>query len=101
MSKLLAIAMLFVSFNVSALPLPKAYPNALSIQQLPLTFTTDYDFEGIVALSNCSGSLIRFENSKDSDQGMILSNGHCLDGGFPRPGEFVTNQRSSRTFNLM
>ncbi len=39
-------------------------------------FTAQYDFEGIVALSNCSGSLIRLENSKDSDKAMVLTNGH-------------------------
>ena len=70
------------------------------LQELPETFTNNYNFEGIAALSNCSGSLMRFENSKDTDKAMILTNGHCLETGFPKPGQFVSNQPSSRQFTL-
>ena len=38
----------------------------------------EYNFEGIVALSRCSGSLARFENSRDQDQALVLTNGHCF-----------------------
>ena len=58
----------------------------------------DYDFEGIVALSNCSGSLIRFDDSQDSDPAMVLSNGHCT--GMIEPGKVILNQASSRSFDL-
>lgn len=37
-----------------------------------------YDYSGIVALSNCSGSFVRFEESQGSDFGLILTNGHCV-----------------------
>ncbi|MER5429801.1 serine protease [Streptomyces sp. NPDC002588] len=56
---------------------------------------------GTVALSNCSGSVIRFPNSLDTDPALVLSNGHCLTSGFLDPGEVVTNQTSSRTFTLL
>jgi len=56
---------------------------------------------GTVALSNCSGSVIRFPNSADSAPALVLSNGHCLETGFPDPGEVIVGQSSSRTFSLL
>ncbi|WP_328553720.1 MULTISPECIES: S1 family peptidase [unclassified Streptomyces] len=56
---------------------------------------------GTVALSNCSGSVIRFPNSADTDPALVLSNGHCLETGFPDPGEVIVGQSSSRTFSLL
>jgi len=56
---------------------------------------------GTVALSNCSGSVIRFPNSLDTDPALVMSNGHCLTSGFPAPGEVIVNQSSSRTFSLL
>ncbi|MER5381002.1 serine protease [Streptomyces sp. NPDC002688] len=56
---------------------------------------------GTVALSNCSGSVVRFPNSADSDPALVLSNGHCLETGFPDPGEVIVGQASSRTFSLL
>ncbi|MDH6710534.1 V8-like Glu-specific endopeptidase [Kitasatospora sp. MAA19] len=58
-------------------------------------------FAGTVALSNCSGSLVRMPGSAASDPALILSNGHCLESGMPGPGEVVLNQPSSRTFTLL
>ncbi|MCX5061086.1 serine protease [Streptomyces sp. NBC_00452] len=59
------------------------------------------NFAGTVSLSNCSGSVIRFPNSADSDPALVMSNGHCLETGFPEPGEVITGQSSSRTFGLL
>ncbi|WUH99330.1 serine protease [Spirillospora sp. NBC_00431] len=59
------------------------------------------DFTGIVALSNCSGSLVRTPNSADSDPAMVLTNGHCLETGMPSAGQVITNRASSRTFTLL
>ncbi|WP_340376497.1 serine protease [Streptomyces sp. SS7] len=56
---------------------------------------------GTVALSNCSGSVIRFPGSLDTDPALVLSNGHCLTSGFLDPGEVLTNQSSTRTFGLL
>ncbi|CAL9513579.1 hypothetical protein SUDANB58_03702 [Streptomyces sp. enrichment culture] len=58
-------------------------------------------FAGTVALSNCSGSVIRFPASEDDDPALVMSNGHCLETGFPAPGEVVTDRASSRTFGLL
>lgn len=100
MSKLIfaSIVWLLMAPVAHALPLPVG-PKAL--MQIPPSLTRNYDFEGIIALSNCSGSLIRFENSKDTDFAVVMTNGHCLESGFPAPGEFVVNQRSNRRLQLM
>ncbi|MEU6219488.1 serine protease [Streptomyces sp. NPDC047022] len=59
------------------------------------------DFAGTVSLSNCSGSVIRFPKSADGDPALVLTNGHCLETGFPDPGEVITGQSSSRSFGLL
>ncbi|MCF6522035.1 serine protease [Streptomyces sp. JJ36] len=59
------------------------------------------DFAGTVALSNCSGSLVRVPQSEPTDPALVLSNGHCLESGMPGPGEVVVDQPSSRRFTLL
>jgi len=58
------------------------------------------DFTSIVALSNCSGSLVRFATSKTDDYALVLTNGHCL-SGFVTAGDAIVDQASSRTFTLL
>ncbi|TRV79451.1 trypsin-like peptidase domain-containing protein [Streptomyces sp. 130] len=59
------------------------------------------NFAGTVALSNCSGSVVRTPSSQPGDPALVLSNGHCLETGFPAPGAVVFNRSSSRTFTLL
>lgn len=61
----------------------------------------NYDFEGIVALSNCSGSLIQLEGALDTDPALVLTNGHCNEGGFIAPGTYLFGLGSSRNFNVV
>ncbi|MBD0675221.1 serine protease [Kitasatospora sp. NPDC091335] len=82
---------------VGAIPAQAAAPAAESAAK-PVAAVT---FAGTVALSNCSGSLVRMPGSAASDPALILSNGHCLETGMPGPGEVVLNQASSRTFTLL
>ena len=94
---LATVAVIFAS-QANALPLP----TALNTSKIPASFTAvNYDFEGIVALWNCSGSVIRLEKSQDTDTALVLTNGHCLETGFPEPGEVISHQASTRTFKLM
>ncbi len=58
-------------------------------------------FAGTVSLSNCSGSVVRFPGSEDDDPALVMSNGHCLETGFPAAGEVVVDQPSTRTFGLL
>jgi V8-like Glu-specific endopeptidase len=62
---------------------------------------TDVNFAGTVALSNCSGSVVKLTTSAPDDPALVLSNGHCLEEGFPSAGEVITNEPSSRSFTLL
>jgi hypothetical protein len=45
------------------------------------------DYQGIVSLKGCSGSIVRFEDNVNSDLAMVLSNGHCRKKYAPREVE--------------
>ncbi|MEV5954123.1 serine protease [Streptomyces sp. NPDC051987] len=74
---------------------------AVAAPQTAKAAAVTVNFAGTVSLSNCSGSVIRFPNSADTDPALVLTNGHCLETGFPDPGEVITGQSSSRTFGLL
>ncbi|MFG2778862.1 trypsin-like serine peptidase [Streptomyces prunicolor] len=76
-------------------------PAVAAPQVAPKAAAVTVDFAGIVSLSNCSGSVIRFPNSTDTAPALVMTNGHCLETGFPEPGEVITGQSSSRTFGLL
>ncbi|WP_055587149.1 S1 family peptidase [Streptacidiphilus griseoplanus] len=59
------------------------------------------NYAGTVALSNCSGSLVRMPGSAATDRALVLTNGHCLSTGMPAPGQVLVDQPSSRTFTLL
>ncbi|AUG77029.1 serine protease [Kitasatospora sp. MMS16-BH015] len=59
------------------------------------------NFAGTVALSDCSGSVVRMPNSVSTDPALVLTNGHCLETGMPNPGQVIVNQSSSRSFTLL
>jgi hypothetical protein len=54
---------------------------------------------GTVALSNCSGSVVRFPNSVDTDPALVLSNGHC--SSLLDPGVVITDRPVNRTVSLL
>lgn len=84
-----------------------ALPLGLTTDRTPLANATNissediaYNFEGIIALSNCSASLIRLKDSVDTDEALVLTNGHCI-GTMPEPGEVITNRPSSRQMSVL
>ncbi|MFF0558209.1 serine protease [Streptomyces sp. NPDC004266] len=79
--------------TVAQAPAPASAPQAQAV--------TAVDFAGTVALSNCSGSVVRTPSSLPSDPALVLSNGHCLETGMPGPGQVVKDRRSSRSFTLL
>ena len=91
------VAGLFASNKAQALPL--GTPG----DHVPMKYSvnSDVNFEGIVALNNCSGSLVRLENSKDSDMALVFTNGHCVETGFTPAGQYISHKASSRRMNLM
>jgi len=54
-----------------------------------------------IALSNCSASLVRYPSSVSSDRAMMLTNGHCYEGGFLSAGQVLQNRTSSRSGTLL
>jgi len=54
-----------------------------------------------IALSNCSASLVRFPSSRDTDRAMMLTNGHCYEGGFISAGVVLQNKKSNRSGTLL
>ncbi|WP_316779310.1 S1 family peptidase [Streptomyces sasae] len=74
---------------------------AVAAPQAKAAAAVTVNFAGTVSLSNCSGSVIRFPNSADTDPALVMTNGHCLETGFPDPGQVITGQSSSRTFGLL
>ncbi|ARF80565.1 serine protease [Kitasatospora aureofaciens] len=86
----------------AAAPAQVSAPAQASAQAAtPAAKAVTVNFAGTVALSNCSGSLVRMPNSAATDPALVLSNGHCLESGMPGPGEVVLDQPSSRTFTLL
>lgn len=63
------------------------------------SFRADYDFTGIVSLGNCSGSIVRFDDSAPDDQAMVLTNGHCI--RLIDPGEVLVDDRSRKSFTVL
>ncbi len=91
---------LILSFSASqawafGLPLPKGDEK---LSEHP-NFTAGYDFTGIVSASNCSGSLIKFDDSEPSDLALVLTNGHCY--SMMNPGKAVAGLPSTRSFTLL
>ena len=54
-----------------------------------------------IALNNCSASLVRYPTSVDSDRAMMLTNGHCYEGGFINDGVVLQNRSSTRSGTLI
>ncbi|MFJ7207976.1 serine protease [Streptomyces sp. NPDC098789] len=78
-----------------------AAPAVASAPQEKAAKAVTVNYAGTVALSNCSGSVVRTPNSLASDPALVLSNGHCLETGFPAAGEVIKDQPSSRSFSLL
>lgn len=91
---ILACALVFQMENASAFPTTSAakpWGHSYSV----LMAAPGFHFDGIVGMSNCSASFVRFKQSSENDLGMVLTNGHCTGGEFGRmmrPGEVYYNQ---------
>ncbi len=98
-----AIAALSLSLSAFAFELPVGGFDALAIKSAP-QFTAEEAplFEGIVKLSNCSGSLIIFEGQPTDQKALVMTNGHCLGlpGGFLKPGQVIVNQAVNRSMKV-
>lgn len=100
--KFITLAFLtLLSTQVHALPLGAF--DALEVSNNDQTeLDPKYDFNGIVKLSNCSGSIIHFSGMPDSARAIAMTNGHCLGsfGGMLKPGEAVVGKKVSRKMKV-
>ncbi|MCB0406602.1 MAG: trypsin-like peptidase domain-containing protein [Bdellovibrionales bacterium] len=87
--------------SLNAWGFPRAPFDALEVEVTPTYSLTDvnFDFNGIVALSNCSASVVRFSGQPKTSKAYVLTNGHCISpwGGFLQPGEVVYRRNDSRS----
>ncbi len=103
--KSLAVGTALFALNTHALALPLG--NGIDAEALGLApqfgeeESAAVDFTAIVALSNCSGSYVKFKTSLGTDKGMVLTNGHCFEGGFINAGQIKQDVASTRTFRLL
>lgn len=84
---------------------PKAPFDALNTQlKSNEALDPNYDFNGIVKLSNCSGSVIRFSGMPDTAKAVVMTNGHCVStgmfGGMIQPNTAIVNETASRSFKV-
>lgn len=89
-------------FSIQAWGIPEAPFNGLEAEIFHAeNQVSEFDFNGIVALSNCSASLVHFSGQPKSSKAYVLTNGHCISsfGGFLKPGEVVYNRSDSRSMN--
>jgi len=99
-----ALLSAITSTNAFAIP-TLAKPELWNTHSFETLSDTTYNFDGIIEIRSifggCSASLVRFDFSKDSDKAIILTNGHCLEGGMPGANTFVFNKNSNRKFNVL
>ncbi|MEV3989415.1 serine protease [Streptomyces sp. NPDC049837] len=87
--------------TATAAPAPAPHKPAPTAKTTAKTTAAAVDFAGTVALSNCSGSVVRVPGSQPTDPALVLSNGHCLESGMPGPGTVVVDKPSTRSFSLL
>lgn len=99
--KIISLAILSLLSINTALALPVGTFDALKVHNKSFgNLDPNYDFNGIVKLSNCSGSIIQFSGMPDSANAIAMTNGHCLDGGMPDPDTAVLNKKSNRRMRV-
>jgi len=79
---------------------------ALAVAALPASAGTTAvavapNLAGTIKLSNCSASLVRYPTSRSTDRAMMLTNGHCFEGGFLAAGQVIVNRASTRRGTLL
>ena len=89
----------FAASNAMAFPLYGSSWQNIATDTPNTEASPTFDFRGIVSLSNCSGSIVRFDDSTATDRAMVLSNGHCV--GLLKPGVVLHNQSSGKTFAVL
>jgi V8-like Glu-specific endopeptidase len=107
----LAIQVLLISVTVFSATSAFAFPLTSTKPWNPsasveIFATSGFSYDSIVALSNCSGSLVKFKTAPTSALALVLTNGHCtgggvFGGGMPNPGQVLYKKPQSFKMNLL
>lgn len=62
--------------------------------------SAEFNFNGITVANGCSGFILRFDTSLQTDSAMVLTNGHCSPGGYIEPNIVNHNISSTQSFKL-
>jgi len=89
----------FVVAVSSAIAVPADASTPDRLRSTTASPALETDFTSIVRLNNCSGSIVRWEQSKPDDLAMMLTNGHCRKTY--GPDEVVVDVPSVRTVTLL
>jgi hypothetical protein len=93
--RVLALGAAAVAAATGVLAGPATAPAAAATSHAAITLAST------IALSNCSASLVRYPTSVSTDPAMLLTNGHCYEGGFISSGRVLQNLTSSRSGTLL
>lgn len=99
MLKTFGTILLTIGFTTSLQAIPLLSKTFHPPSELKNAKAGTYNFNGLVALNNCSGSIVRFDDSQSSDKALILTNGHCVD--LLDPGIVIQDQFSNRSFTVL
>lgn len=106
MKSILLLAAAALSTSAFALDLPlknESILKELKRHSMVTGDATGYDFEGIVGLSNCSGSLIILNGMPTSAKAIVMTNGHCIQRPgtrFMKAGEVLVNYPTERSMKI-
>lgn len=93
MLRRIAVTLGALALGAAMIGAPATPAGAVAVQAASLDAT--------IALNNCSASLVRFPGSVDTDRAMMLTNGHCYEGGMPGAGVVLQNRTSTRSGTLL
>ncbi len=103
MKFILSLSLAFLSCATWALPVaPFDALESAHLKNRRTDFAREYNFEGIVKLSNCSGALIIFQGQPTTSSAIVMTNGHCIQkpGGYLNPGETWVNRPINRDMKI-
>jgi V8-like Glu-specific endopeptidase len=103
LKSLIVILLSIISSNALAFPVaPFDALKKSNNKNINYNQATQYDFEGIIKLSNCSGSLIAFSGQPFTNKAIVMTNGHCIQkpGGYLGPKEVWVNKNINRSMKV-
>lgn len=96
--------LILVGISSAAFALPLTSSRPWRDSGVRVEFDRGFHYDGIVALSNCSASFVRFKGVSEDAPGLVLTNGHCVggsSGSFLQPGEVFYQKPRNFSMRLL